>query len=81
MHSKVPLQGAELEEYLQKERAVQEKEAAQKAAQARTQRILEADEGEDDSDDESSYDFDDVPELERRISFPWILADALFELL
>lgn len=54
MHSKVPLQGAELEEFLQKERAVQEKEAAQKAAQARTQRILEADEGEDESDDEDS---------------------------
>ncbi|KAH9931771.1 beta-lactamase-like protein [Amylocystis lapponica] len=36
--------------FLQKERAVKEKEAAQKAAMARTQRILEADEGEDESE-------------------------------
>ncbi|KAH9938343.1 cleavage and polyadenylation specificity factor subunit [Fomitopsis serialis] len=59
MHAKVPLQGAELEEYLAKERAVQEKEAAQKAAQARAQRILEADEGEDDTDEDSEAESDD----------------------
>ena len=32
MHSKVPLQGEELEAFLAKERAVKEKEAAQQAA-------------------------------------------------
>lgn len=68
MHQKVPLQGAELEEYLQKERAVQEKEAAQKAAEARTQRILEADEGEDDTDEEDSdAESDEENEVERSL--------------
>ncbi|KZT72539.1 cleavage and polyadenylation specificity factor subunit [Daedalea quercina L-15889] len=68
MHSKVPLQGTELEEYLQKERAAQEKEAAQKAAEARTQRILEADEGEDDSDEEDSdAESDEENEVERTL--------------
>ncbi|KAH9844105.1 beta-lactamase-like protein [Rhodofomes roseus] len=68
MRSKVPLQGAELEEYLQKERAAQEKEAAQKAAQARTQRILEADEGEEDSDEDSDAESDEENEVERALS-------------
>lgn len=53
MKSKVPLQGAELEAYLQKERAVKEKEAAHQAAMARNQRMLEADEDESDSDSDS----------------------------
>ncbi|KAJ7638939.1 beta-lactamase-like protein [Roridomyces roridus] len=53
MKSKVPLQGAELEAYLQKERAVKEKEAAHQAQLARSQRMLEADEDESDSDSDS----------------------------
>ncbi|KZT29349.1 hypothetical protein NEOLEDRAFT_593368 [Neolentinus lepideus HHB14362 ss-1] len=57
MNSKVPLQGSELEEFLQKQRAIQEKEAAQQAAMQRTQRLLEADE--DDSDDEDSDEEDE----------------------
>ncbi|KDQ64325.1 hypothetical protein JAAARDRAFT_116662 [Jaapia argillacea MUCL 33604] len=64
MNSKVPLQGAELETFLQKERAVKEKEAAQQAAIQRTQRMLEADE--DDSDEEDS-DEDEENEVERAL--------------
>ncbi|KAL5488069.1 hypothetical protein ACEPAI_6177 [Sanghuangporus weigelae] len=60
MKSKVPLEGAELEEYLQKERAAKEKEAAEEAALARTQRMLEADE--DDSDSDESEDEEDAVE-------------------
>ncbi|KAJ3533914.1 hypothetical protein NMY22_g7139 [Coprinellus aureogranulatus] len=56
MYRKVPLQGAELEEYLQKERAAKEKEAAQQAAMARNQRMLEADEGDSESDSDSDSD-------------------------
>lgn len=67
MHSKVPLQGAELEAFLRKERAAQEKEAAHKAAQARTQRILEADEGEDESDSDSEADSDEENEVEKSL--------------
>lgn len=43
----------ELEAYQEKERAVKEKEAAEKAAMARNQRMLEADEDESDSDSDS----------------------------
>jgi cleavage and polyadenylation specificity factor subunit 2 len=53
MHSKVPLEGAELEEYLSQERAVREREAAAQSALARSQRMLEADEGGDDESDSS----------------------------
>ncbi|CDO71405.1 hypothetical protein BN946_scf184908.g163 [Trametes cinnabarina] len=68
MHSKVPLQGAELEEYLAKERAAKEKEAAQQAAMARTQRMLEADEGQSESDSDSDSDSDDEEnEVERTL--------------
>lgn len=63
MKSKVPLQGAELEEYLQKERAVKDKEAAHQAAMARNQRMLEADE--DDSDSDSDSDDEDEDEVEQ----------------
>ncbi|EJD01140.1 cleavage and polyadenylation specificity factor subunit [Fomitiporia mediterranea MF3/22] len=56
MKSKVPLQGVELEEYLKKERAAKEKEAAEEAALARTQRMLEADEGDSESDDSEDED-------------------------
>lgn len=66
MNSKVPLQGAELESYLAKERATKEKEAAQQAAIVRNQRMLEADE--DDSDEESDSDEDDEDEVERALN-------------
>ncbi|KAF8450500.1 beta-lactamase-like protein [Boletus edulis BED1] len=64
MNSKVPLQGVELESYLAKERATREKEAAQQAAIARNQRMLEADE--DESDEESDSDEED--EVERALN-------------
>ncbi|THG93388.1 hypothetical protein EW026_g7835 [Hermanssonia centrifuga] len=67
INSKVPLQGAELEEYLAKERAVKEKEAAKKAAEERRQRILEADEDDTDEDSESDSDSDDENEVERAL--------------
>lgn len=53
MHSKVPLEGAELEEYLAQDRAAREREAAAQSALARSQRMLEADEGGDDESDSS----------------------------
>lgn len=56
------MQGAELEAYQEKERAVKEKEAAEKAAMARNQRMLEADEDESDSDSDSD-DEDEVEEV------------------
>ncbi|KAK7061904.1 cleavage and polyadenylation specificity factor subunit 2 [Favolaschia claudopus] len=59
MKSKVPLQGAELEEYLQKERSAKEKEAAHQAQLARSQRMLEADEDESDSDSDSDAEDED----------------------
>lgn len=70
MHSKVPLQGAELEEFLAKERAAREKAAAQQAALARNQRMLEADEAESESEDESdesNSDSDEENEVERTL--------------
>lgn len=51
MYAKVPLQGAELEEFLQRERQEKEKEAAHKAVQERKERMLEADEADDDDSD------------------------------
>ncbi|KAI0082444.1 hypothetical protein K474DRAFT_1611456 [Panus rudis PR-1116 ss-1] len=65
MRRKVPLQGAELEEYLKKEKVAKEQEAARKAAQERSQRILEADEGESDTDEEE--DSDEENEVERAL--------------
>ena len=59
MYHKVPLQGAELEEHLAKERAAKEKEAAHQAALARNQRVLEADEDDTDSEDDDSDEDDD----------------------
>jgi cleavage and polyadenylation specificity factor subunit 2 len=59
MCNKVPLQGVELDEYLQKERAAKEKEAAQQASMARNQRILEADEGDSESESDSDSDEDE----------------------
>lgn len=64
MYSKVPLQGAELEAYLAKERAAKEKEAAHQAAIVRNQRVLEADE--DESDEESDSDSEEE-EVERTL--------------
>ncbi|KAJ3538582.1 hypothetical protein NM688_g6496 [Phlebia brevispora] len=68
INSKVPLQGAELEEYLEKERVVKEKAAAKKAAEERRQRILEADEGESEEDEESDSDSEDESEVERALN-------------
>ncbi|KAF8631524.1 hypothetical protein AX15_002284 [Amanita polypyramis BW_CC] len=59
LNTKVPLQGAELDAYLQKERVAKEKEAAQQAALVRNQRMLEADEDESDSDSDSDADEED----------------------
>jgi len=63
MNAKVPLQGAELEAHLQKEREAREEEQAAQAALARTQRMLEADE--DDSDSDS--DDEDEEEVRRAL--------------
>lgn len=52
LRSKVPLQGVELETYLADQRAVKEREVLQQAPSVRTQRLLEADEGEESSDEE-----------------------------
>ena len=65
INTKVPLQGAELEDFLQKEKVAKEQETARKAAQARKQRILEADE--DDSESDSDSDSDDENEVERAL--------------
>ncbi|KAJ6598875.1 beta-lactamase-like protein [Mycena vulgaris] len=59
MKSKVPLQGAELDAHLQKERAAKEKESAHQAQLARSQRMLEADEDESDSDSDSDAEDED----------------------
>ncbi|KAJ7590894.1 beta-lactamase-like protein [Mycena floridula] len=59
MHSRVPLQGAELEAYLQKELAAKEEEAARQAAAARSRPMLEADEDDSDSDSDSDGDEED----------------------
>ncbi|KAK2466104.1 hypothetical protein APHAL10511_001746 [Amanita phalloides] len=65
LNHKVPLQGAELEAYLQKERVVKEKEAAQQAALVRNQRMLEADE--DESDSESEFDAEEEDEVRQAL--------------
>ncbi|KAH8830368.1 beta-lactamase-like protein [Flagelloscypha sp. PMI_526] len=62
MHTKVPLQGEELEAYQEKARQAREKEAAQKAALERNQHMLEADE--DDSDSDSDSDDDEGQQLD-----------------
>ncbi|KAJ7283999.1 beta-lactamase-like protein [Mycena rebaudengoi] len=59
MNAKVPLQGAELDAHLQKERAAKDKEAAHQAQLARSQRMLEADEDESDSDSDSDTEDED----------------------
>ncbi|KIJ70136.1 hypothetical protein HYDPIDRAFT_77405 [Hydnomerulius pinastri MD-312] len=66
MNSKVPLQGAELDAHLAKERAAKEKEAAQQAAIVRNQRMLEADEDEDDEDSDSDSE-EDEDEVQRAL--------------
>ena len=67
MYAKVPLQGAELEEFLQKERQEKEKEAAHKAVQERKERILEADE-DDDDDSDIDDDSDEENEVEMQLA-------------
>ncbi|OJA09308.1 hypothetical protein AZE42_03126 [Rhizopogon vesiculosus] len=65
INSKVPLQGAELEAFLAKEKAVKDREAAHQASMARNQRILEADE--DESDEDSDSDSEEEDEVERAL--------------
>jgi len=67
MYAKVPLQGAELEEFLQKERQEKEKEAAHKAVQERKERMLEADE-DDDDDSDIDDDSDEENEVEMQLA-------------
>ena len=67
MCAKVPLQGAELEEFLQKERLEKEKEAAHKAVQERKERMLEADEDDDDESD-TDDDSDEENEVELQLT-------------
>lgn len=67
MYSKVPLVGAELEEYLQKQREERDKAAATAAANERRQRLLEADAG-DDSDSEDGSDAADEEDVERELA-------------
>ena len=67
MYAKVPLQGAELEEFLQKERQEKEKEAAHKAVQERKERMLEADE-DDDDDSDIDDDSDEENEVEMQLT-------------
>ncbi|KAF9006562.1 beta-lactamase-like protein [Cyathus striatus] len=64
MCHKVPLQGAELDEYLAKERAAEEEKARHQAALARDRMVLEADE---DDSDESDSDADEEDEVERAL--------------
>lgn len=66
INTKVPLQGAELEDYLQKEREAKEKVAAQQAVMARQRRMLEADEDESDSESDDS-DADDEDEVRKTL--------------
>ena len=67
MYAKVPLQGTELEEFLQKERQEKEKEAAHKAVQERKERMLEADE-DDDDDSDIDDDSDEENEVEMQLT-------------
>lgn len=60
INSKIPLVGTELEQFLERERVAKERQATQRAALARSQRLLEADEADPDSDSES----DSAPEDE-----------------
>ncbi|KAI0048061.1 hypothetical protein FA95DRAFT_1558455 [Auriscalpium vulgare] len=66
MRSKVPLQGVELEIYEQKERLVREKQAAKQVAMARTQQLLEADEGGEDSESDSDEEREEA-DVERAL--------------
>jgi len=67
VYAKVPLQGTELDEFLQKERQEKEKEAAHKAVQERKERMLEADEGDDD-DSDIDDDSDEENEVEMQLA-------------
>lgn len=68
MHSKVPLEGEELEAHLSRQQEEKERSAAALGALARSQRMLEADEGGDDSSSDSGSDrssMDEDAELDR----------------
>jgi cleavage and polyadenylation specificity factor subunit 2 len=63
IHSKVPLQGEELETYLEAQKAANERAAQQKALLARSTRRLEADEDEASDDSGSSGDESEEDEV------------------
>ncbi|KAG8900408.1 hypothetical protein FRB99_006056 [Tulasnella sp. 403] len=65
LNSRVPLVGKELEDFQtrERERAAKEREAAQRAALARSQQLLEADEGDSDDESDSDRDEDDEDEM------------------
>ncbi|KAH9985192.1 beta-lactamase-like protein [Russula compacta] len=65
LNSKVPLTGVELEIFQQKQRLAREKAALAQAALARSQQLLEADEGADSSDSDS--DAADEEDVERAL--------------
>lgn len=65
LNSKVPLTGVELEIFLQKQRLAREKAALAQAALARSQQLLEADEGAESSDSDS--DAADEEDVERAL--------------
>ncbi|KIO32800.1 hypothetical protein M407DRAFT_211516 [Tulasnella calospora MUT 4182] len=62
LNSKVPLTGQELEDYntREQERVAKEREAVQRAALARSQQLLEADEGDSGDDTDESEDEDEM---------------------
>lgn len=62
LNSKVPLTGQELEDFnaREQERVAKEREAAQRAALARSQQLLEADEGDSGDDTDSDEDDDEM---------------------
>ncbi|KAG8918663.1 hypothetical protein FRC01_001733 [Tulasnella sp. 417] len=62
LNSKVPLTGQELEDYSarEQEKAAREREAVQRAALARSQQLLEADEGDSGDDTDESEDEDEM---------------------
>jgi cleavage and polyadenylation specificity factor subunit 2 len=65
INSRVPLAGVELEIFQQKQRLMREKAAVAQAALARSQQLLEADEGADSSDSDS--DAADEEDVERAL--------------
>ncbi|KAI0265838.1 beta-lactamase-like protein [Gloeopeniophorella convolvens] len=74
LNSRVPLAGAELEVFQQKQRAAREKAAMAQAQLVRNQQLLEADEGAESSDSDS--DAADEEDVERALGLDAELAGA-----